>query len=682
MYKNIDLNKLIIYDIETFINCLVFNYKDFATKAKKTFVIYNDNKYDGQADEMVKFLKRCIKHGYSFAGFNNLGFDAQVVHWFLEDNIHYHTPSEMIRMTYQKSQELIHADQQEKWQITVPEYKLFAPQIDVFKQLHYDRPQKATSLKWLEFTMHYHTIDDMPFAHDHHVELNEVEDIITYCWNDVDATEKFFTLVKFETDVRLNLSNSYNLNLINAPEPKMVRGIFGKFLCDEMKINMSELRELKTPRKRVDFKNIIFPYVKFYTPQFQKILDIFNNHHVISDQTYKWEENRKVKNLLLKRGDNDVVLQEVRDELGDQSLTRDMSKFSYTFEFGGMEVVVGLGGIHACTTPGIYKVKKGQKFEDADGKSFYPFLAIQNGVKPEHLGDAFSKVYPMMYEERLKYDKKDPRNYIFKIILNSAYGLSNEPNTYLYDPQYTYTITLNGQLSLLMLAEALSLRIPDIQFIQMNTDGLTYIYDEQYEDRVRKVCKWWEETTKIELEYAYYEQMVIRDVNNYLARDMKGEVKRKGVFDTKIQYHKNPSNLIIKKALEKYFLDDIKPEESILDPKNNIFDFCAGVKKKSNFKLNLVQRSESTEIMREQQKVCRFIVAEDNNKEAGNLYKDFTDGRKTPRTSIVAGQKVLPLYTIKDTDVKNYPINYEYYIREAYRVIEDIKPSAVQTTLF
>ena len=44
--------------------------------------------------------------------------------------------------------------------------------------------------------------------------------------------------------------------------------------------------------------------------------------------------------------------------------------------------------------------------------------------------------------------KSNPKNYVYKIILNSTYGLSNDQNSFLYDPQLTMRITINGQLKL------------------------------------------------------------------------------------------------------------------------------------------------------------------------------------------------------------------------------------------
>lgn len=671
MYKKIDLSRLIIFDIETMKNCFVLCATDFKTQNKKHFVIYNSPSYEDTPLKLFTFLKSCIKNNYTFVGFNNLQFDAQVLQYYYEwcsekqDPLHHFTNDYIIEQLYNKAQTLISTtDEKEKFAMLVKENDLFCPQIDLFLQLHYNRPAKATSLKWLEFTMQMPKIQEMPIRHDENILEEQIDEVVEYCWNDVDSTFEFFTRVKFETDVRLDLSKEYDLNLINASEPKMVREIFGKFLCEEMEISVSELKKLKTIRTKIPFKDIIFPYTQFQTPLFKNVLKTFNDF--ILDATPHSEEAN--------------------------------SKFGHTFRFQDMDVDLGLGGIHACIKSGVYTHKEDEVIEDADGKSFYPFLAIQNDLRPEHLGKAYNKVYPMMYEKRLQYDKKDPRNYIFKIILNSAYGLSKEINGYLYDPKYTFSVTINGQLSLLMLAEALSIAVPDIMFLQMNTDGMTYKYNIKYTDIVRKVCKWWEKVTRIELEYAYYEKMVIMDVNNYLAikegyttklkenetpihKLNKDYIKKKGLFEYDMAYHKNPSSVIIPKALEQYFTTNLTPEKFITNENNSIFDYCNGVKKKSNFELNLVKNYNFSELAIPQQKVCRFIVSK-KTEDTGILYKDFLDGRKSPRTAVMANTQVLPLNYInpEHKEVKNYSVDYQYYIRETQKIIELIQPS--QTTLF
>ena len=103
-----------------------------------------------------------------------------------------------------------------------------------------------------------------------------------------------------------------------------------------------------------------------------------------------------------------------------------------------------------------------------------------------------------------------------------------------------------------------------------------------YGGRGISICKEWEKTTNLVLEYAYYSKMVITDVNNYIAVYTNGKYKCKGSFEFEnLPLHKNKSALIVRIALFNYFTEDIPIEDTIRNHKN-IFDFCIGRRTKSD----------------------------------------------------------------------------------------------------
>jgi hypothetical protein len=145
-------------------------------------------------------------------------------------------------------------------------------------------------------------------------------------------------------------------------------------------------------------------------------------------------------------------------------------------------------------------------------------------------------------------------------------------------------------------------------------------------------------------------------------------------------YHKNPSALIIPIALSEYFINGVDVENFIKQKNNSIFDYCLAVKKKSNFKLNLVKNFGYAEILEPQQKVCRYIISKPSDI-SGLLVKDFNDGR---RIAVEANTLVEPLYTINPnyTEVDRYNIDYNFYIKKAKTIINLITPLVQQQTLF
>jgi DNA polymerase elongation subunit (family B) len=121
-----------------------------------------------------------------------------------------------------------------------------------------------------------------------------------------------------------------------------------------------------------------------------------------------------------------------------------------------------------------------------------------------------------LYEQRKTYAKNSAENAMLKLALNGVYGDSNNPFSVFYDPLFTMSITLNGQLLLCVLAEGM-MHIDGLKIIQVNTDGMTV--------RVPRANKWlvdtaraaWEARTGLQLEEAIYKRMFILNVNNYLA---------------------------------------------------------------------------------------------------------------------------------------------------------------------
>jgi len=630
--------KYVVYDIETLKNCFTCCFLDYDSKKKKEFVIHNSR---NDFKDFIKFLIKLKQNNYYFVGFNNLFFDSQILQYIFEKRNIFEKLSadEITSKIYEKTQEIIALQNlDDKYLYLISEWQQIFPQIDLFKQKHYDgKAKRGTSLKWIEFTIGFNNVEEMPIHHSDVITVEQIPLILSYNWNDVEATAKFFELIKFETDLRIELSNEYNLPLLNSSEPRLAKEIFAKILSEKSGINKKDLKKMKTIRNNIKVSDIIFDYITFETEPLQNLLKQIKALNI---------DPNNMKN-----------------------------SFEKVFTYHGIETVMGLGGIHACCNPGIYKSRKDLIIHDLDVTSFYPNLAIQNDLKPAHLGDSFMEVYNNIFQERKKIPKANPINYVFKIILNSTYGLSNEPNSYLYDPLFTMSITLNGQLLILKLVEMLILAMPEIVIYQENTDGISIGYNPEKKYIVDSICKEWEKLTKLELESAFYKQMIIMDVNNYIAESEDGKLKRKGLFEYKMDFHKNPSFLIIPKAIEQYFINNVNVEDFIKNH-NNIYDFLGAIKSTKDFILNLYFIKDRSFIKEKQEKVCRYFIS---NK-GGKLIKDFKDSR---RERVHAKELQTCLNKIVDEDVKSYDINYKFYIKEVHKIINLIeKPVGIQSSLF
>ena len=164
-----------------------------------------------------------------------------------------------------------------------------------------------------------------------------------------------------------------------------------------------------------------------------------------------------------------------------------------------------------------------------------------------------------------------------------------------------------------MLAERLAQFI-DGQILQINTDGITVRMKKEDIDGYFRICDNWEKETKLNLEFAEYSKMVIRDVNNYLAVDVKGKVKYKGAFEvdkfvgSEPAYHKDNSFRIIPLAISEYFVNNIPIEQTIKNH-TNIYDFCGRQKftKESYGQIHYLNVDKL--ISEKQQKNVRYYIS-------------------------------------------------------------------------
>ena len=380
--------------------------------------------------------------------------------------------------------------------------------------------------------------------------------------------------------------------------------------------------------------------------------------------------------------------------------------FKYSVTHKSVKTDFGLGGVHGATKASVYEAKDGMIIMTSDVTSFYPNLAIRNGWSPAHLPkEEFCEQYEWFFEERKKIPKKDPKNYVYKIILNSTYGLSNDENSFLYDPEFTMRITINGQLSLVMLYEMLSDGIPESIPLMQNTDGLEMIIPETAKDRYLEICKKWEDMTQLQLEHDQYDKMIIGDVNNYIAVFKEKEVdketyesmknktphfvyredngkyyvkttKCKGRFEfSDLPLHKNKSALIVPKAIYYFFIHNVAPE-IFIQQNRNILDYCIGVKRKGDWIFMETCFIKGVRHDRELQGVVRYYVS---NKGCKLIKVNKADGRETRLEAGKWLQTEFNLHEIKPWG--DYDINDEYYLERVYKEIENISRLKEQSQL-
>ena len=618
-----------IMDYETLSNCFVAVFKHYKTDETHIFSVCSlQNDYE----KFTEFLKQNKKNKEWHISYNGLAFDAQVTHNIMKNhkNLLLMDGESIAEEIYSYAQRAITNSNNNEFQ-DFPEWKMNIQQIDLFKLNHWDNPAKRSSLKWIEYTMDWQNILDMPIHHETKItKQKQLDVIIGYCINDVDATKEIFNRSKPLITLRKNLTDQYDINLYSASEPRISKELFAYYLSRELKIPKYELKKLRTFRSVIRIKDLILDYIKFETPYFNNLLDKFNTVELNPNQT--------------KGG------------------------FKYSIDYRGVRTHFGLGGAHGAAKAGVYESDDDNIIMSSDVTSFYPNLAIMNKISPAHLDkNAFCELYEWFFEERKKIPKSDPMNYVYKIILNSTYGLSNDKNSFLYDPQFTMFITVNGQLSLMMLYEMIMEAIPEAIPLLQNTDGVETIIPRSKVDLYNEVCKKWEDITNLNLEHDTYKKLIIGDVNNYIGIDNNGKAKCKGRFEFKnLALHKNKSKLIIPKAIYAYFVDGVLPEDT-LNENRNILDYCIGGKSKGNWQqvARYIKNKEGYED--NLQKINRYFIS---NKGVKIIKVNKTDKREI---QLESGRWMQTIFNdIEEKEWKDYDINHKYYLDAIEKEIDNI----------
>ena len=634
-------------DYETICNCFIAVFQHYKTEETKVFVVHEQRT---DFPELIKFLNDCASKNQWHISYNGLNFDAQITQKLLLNQkalLKLDTQA-LVSYIYNYAQTVIDKSNKGDFAEFAP-YKLKIKQIDLFKLNHWDNKAKMSSLKWIQYSMDWQNVEDMPHRHDQPVtDIHTLNSVISYCVNDVTSTKQILNHSKEQIQLRQNLSKEYGIDLYSASEPRISKELFLYFLEQKTGLSKTHLKTLRTPRDYIVLADCILPYIKFETEQFNKVLDYFRTKVITS--------------------------------------TKD--GFKHRMDFKGVKTDFGLGGIHGAIDSGVYEAKPGWTIMTSDVTSFYPNLAIKNNFAPAHLPQKeFGQLYEWFFEERKKIPKSDPKNYVFKIILNSTYGLTGDENSFLYDPKMTMQITINGQLLLSKLAEMVSLAIPECQPLMLNTDGMEMMIPNDKVELYLDICKQWEDLTQLALEHDEYSKMIIRDVNNYMAVSKNGKVKCKGAFEWEdlakkkvATFHKNKSFLIIPKAIYAFFVHGTKPED-FLAANTNIFDYCGAVKAKAGWHFVDRQLVKGEVVNTKQQKIIRYYISNTG----GKLVKCHQDGREI---QVESGEWLQTTVNKLDSSkaYDTYDINLKYYLEEIYKEIEGIQElsfnKATQLSLF
>ena len=509
-----------------------------------------------------------------------------------------------------------------------------------------------------------------------------IDDIMHYNLNDVFIVCEMIRLYIDEIRLRYNISKAYGVDVLSSSRSNIADNLFIKFYSEFSGLAESQWRGRKTERTAMAFKRVIFPFIKFQTPQLQELL----------------EEMKKVVVYSIGK----KALKEIAPKYPDfKYLKTNNDSGWFEVKVNNLVYTIATGGLHSQDVPRELKSKlvyvdspsTGEETEadtsiwdritdDSyiyvhwDISSFYPSIMDVYRIAPAHLNESvFAKLIHWLKETRVtaKHSEeeyidgipKDTLAQVLKIVINSIYGKLGFEKGDLCDRLAVLKVTINGQLMIMMLCE--SLELAGIEVMSANTDGIVVKLYKKDKDKFEAIAKEWKELTKLDADSEEYKCYINRDINNYVIEEINGKISYKGALNPTmyaVDLQKGYSMPVVAKAVVDYFLYNKPVLESLYDCKN-ILDFCLTQNVGNQFHVELTEGNTRTVLQRN----VRFYVT---NK--GGVIEKVSNNSKA-RTGLCAGKQVTILNTLDDVRIEYRNINYSYYYQEALKIIDPIKLS-------
>ena len=646
-----------VYDIEVFPNVFHCTVKNSETGQLYMFEI---SQRKNQLDELVQFF-HTVNEQYNwndlyttdiqlntdkmFCGYNNLHYDNAIINYIIDyyNVMKYKGYRTICRSIFNLSKVITtssedNIDAWKKWK-----YATYFESFDLLTMLYSNKLR--VGLKEMQVTMQYKNVQE--FVCDWRADLpeKEIDSMIEYNINDVNSTEELLNRCKKDVDLRIAIEDEYKVRVLSKDGVNIGMKILTQKYLEKTGQTWWDIKDLRSPMSVIPLKDVILPFIKYDSP----------------------------------------ILQKVLSDMKQQIVSPGRKGYENKFLFEGLRYSIGVGGIHSVNDPEIIIPKEDEMLIDIDVASLYPSMLIEYEFYPKHLGKEFLEVYRQIKNERIEAKHKGDKvkNETLKLALNGLSGnLQNEHN-FCYSPFAVMQIRINGQLLLLMLAEKLT-QI-GCRIVQANTDGLFVLLKKSVYDQVNKICKDWEQLTRLTLEEDRFKAMYQYAINDYFAITEDNKVKEKGMFITTVKLGKGLTPKIIPKAVINFFKDGVPVEDTIKGCKD-IRDFLMSEKTGKQWHVEYMNK--------EQQRTNRFYastdggylwkwkggdIEEDNYVWDNNIQSYKEQGKRivnTPKQyqNMLTASGVTLLNYLDDKPIEERKINYRYYIMEAYKIIRELKP--------
>ena len=554
-------DRTLIFDVESYPNYFLVSFR--CTRSRK--VVYFEDSPDCQ---MNLNLLTFVLHRFLLVGFNSRTYDLPMCLVACQG-----ARAERLK---QVSDDII-LNEMQAYEV---ERKYGVKALNVN---HIDLIEVApieASLKVYSGRLHCERVQDLPFQPDTMLTREQAAIVRDYNVNDLDNTELLFDFVRPGLELREELGREYNLDLRSKSDAQIAEAVIRSEL-EKLGVNCRP----PSIEPGWSFYYNVPDYVQFKTPQFQHALEVV-----------------KATPFVVGASGSALCPQEI-EELRPR--------------LGGGIYRLGVGGLHSSETSEPVKIRSGKYTQaeahfadsrtlliDRDVASYYPRIILNQRLFPEHLGEAFLTVFQTLVDRRLAAKRKsqvakkagDSEQAAYwgrvsdalKIVINGTFGKLGNLYSIISAPHHLLQVCMTGQLSLMMLIEAIELA--GIPVVSANTDGIVIKCPvDRYKD-LETIVMLWENATGFETEETRYKALLAKDVNNYYAvklkeaKDAAGETiwldetdgcKTKGIYSEvgsaqNSPLSKNPEGYISSMAVQAFLEFGTPIEDTIANCGQNV----------------------------------------------------------------------------------------------------------------
>ena len=433
--------------------------------------------------------------------------------------------------------------------------------------------------------------------------------------SDVDNIANIMDTNRERIEARLRVEDMYNEDLFDGCE-----GVIGNRLIQRIysKMNGIPIKSLVAPTRPVrmiSFKDIISGKITFKSEQLKMLLDDLSSYNVGVSEPW-----------------------------------------THYVAYKDLPMLMNLAGLRMNTGPTKMLSDDDGEVYNVDVTSFYPSIASLFGFFPSCVNSTFMEIFFGMLAKRVSAKKTDaPVSRCMKDMLNGIIGQYMIEGSWLYDPEASYKIRVNGALVMLELIEDLydgfdvKCVTIDGMFVKSRRKGSA--------EKLRDIVDGWSSRTGLNAEITENKWVYMLSNNDYIS-----DTSRKGFFcRSENNGFSNIPNIVREAVINK--LVNGVPVETTVSNGTDIRDYITSVS--SNIALEW-----HGEIFNHE----RFYYSNDERMCKVATKTNFGDPELIPVTE----SGVTIVTTMPETMPNN--VNYMHYMSEANNIVEKI--NAQQLKLF